>query len=318
MKKILWIYPKHLKNQNYFLAIKKKFKSIKIKFVEGSDTNQIFQQVKNATILINCPSKLFNRKLISKAKKLDWVHFGGAGVEPLLFRNFIKSKIQLTNGKIIQGPEVAEHAISLMLYFNRNLGSFLNKKKIFNRPVEILNKKCGIIGGGGIGLCLAEKLKSFGAKTRIFDDKLIPLLNIIDEYFDSSEILNNISDLDYLFSAAPLTKYTNGLINSGFLKKMKRGSILINVSRGKIIKTKDLLKNKLYKKFKGIALDVTDPEPLPHNDTLRSIENIIITNHTAGLSDKNRARSYRLIETNIKRYLLKRPLLNIVDKERGF
>ena len=257
-------------------------------------------------------------KLISKAKKLDWVHSGGAGVEPFLFKNFIKSKIQFTNGKIIQGPEVAEHAISLMLYFNRNLGSFLNKKKIFNRPIEALNKKCGIIGGGGIGLCLAEKLKSFGTKTRIFDDKLIPLLNIIDEYFDSTEILNNISDLDYLFITAPLTKYTNALINSDFLKKMKRGSILINVSRGKIIKTKDLLKNKLYKKFKGIALDVTDPEPLPHNDTLRSIENIIITNHTAGLSDKNRARSYRLIETNIKRYILKRPLLNIVDKERGF
>ena len=318
MKKILWIYPKHLKNKNYFFAIKKKFKSIEIKFVEGSDTNQVFQQVKNATALINCPTKLFNRKLISKAKKLDWVHSGGAGVEPFLFSNFIKSKIQFTNGKIIQGPEVAEHAISLMLYFNRNLGSFLNKKKIFNRPVEALNKKCGIIGGGGIGLCLAEKLKSFGTKTRIFDDKLIPLLNIIDEYFDSTEILNNISDLDYLFITAPLTKYTNALINTDFLKKMKRGSILINVSRGKIIKTKDLLKNKLYKKFKGIALDVTDPEPLAHDDTLRSIENIIITNHTAGLSDKNRARSYRLIETNIKRYILKRPLLNIVDKERGF
>jgi len=318
MKKILWIYPKHLKNKNYFFSIKKKFKSIEIKFVEGSDTNQVFQQVKNATALINCPTKLFNRKLISKAKKLDWVHSGGAGVEPFLFSNFIKSKIQFTNGKIIQGPEVAEHAISLMLYFNRNLGSFLNKKKIFNRPVEALNKKCGIIGGGGIGLCLAEKLKSFGTKTRIFDDKLIPLLNIIDEYFDSSEILNNISDLDYLFITAPLTKYTNALINSDFLKKMKRGSILINVSRGKIIKTQDLLTNKLYKKFKGIALDVTDPEPLPYDNTLRSIENIIITNHTAGLSDKNRARSYRLIETNIKRYILKRPLLNIVDKERGF
>ena len=60
---------------------------------------------------------MFNRKLIKKAKKLKWIHFGGAGVETILIKELIKSKIILTNGKIIQGPELADHAISLILYF---------------------------------------------------------------------------------------------------------------------------------------------------------------------------------------------------------
>ena len=74
----------------------------------------------------------------------------------------------------------------------------------------------------------------------------------------------------------------------------------------------------MFKKFKGVGLDVTDPEPLPQSNILKSAENVLITNHSAGLSDKNRSRSYHLIEINIKRYILNRPLLNIVDKKRGF
>ena len=319
MKKILWIYPTHLENKKYFSKIKKKFNPIKINFVNSSKIKEIYKEVKTSTALINCPTKIFNKKILSNAKKLEWVHSGGAGVEPLLFDRFIKSKIILTNGKIIQGPEVADHAIALILYFNRNLGFFLGKKKkTFNRPIELLNKKCGIIGAGGIGLNLAEKLKSFGVKIRIFDDEMVPMLSFIDEYYDSTEILSNIKDLDYLICAAPVTKYTKGLINKKFLNNMKRGSILINVSRGKIINTKDLVKGQLFKKFKGVGLDVTDPEPLPQSNILKSAENVLITNHSAGLSDKNRSRSYHLIEINIKRYILNRPLLNIVDKKRGF
>ena len=81
---------------------------------------------------------------------------------------------------------------------------------------------------------------------------------------------------------------------------------------------KDLVSNKRYKKFKGIGLDVTNPEPLPINNELRNANNVLLTNHTAGLSDYNRSRSINLILTNIKRYFLGRPLLNVVDKIRGY
>jgi len=317
MKKIMWIYPRHLNLKRMVEKKNKKFLS-KIIFVKEDQLKLINKMLSVVEVLINCPTKLFNKKLITNSKKLKWIHFGGAGVEKILINELIKSNIILTNGKIIQGPELADHTVSLILYFTRNLGSFVNKSKIYKRPIELKGKKCGILGGGGAGICIAEKLKSFDTKVRIFDDNLLPMLSFIDEYYDSSEILENISDLDFLISALPLTKFTKNLINKTFLDKMKKNSILINISRGQIINFKDLVSNKRYKKFKGIGLDVTNPEPLPINNELRYANNVVLTNHTAGLSDHNRSRSISLIFTNIKRYFLGRPLLNVVDKTRGY
>jgi phosphoglycerate dehydrogenase-like enzyme len=107
-------------------------------------------------------------------------------------------------------------------------------------------------------------------------------------------------------------------MNRNFFNKLKKDSIIINVSRGKIINFNDLLENKMYAKFKGIGLDVTDPEPLPINNILRKKNNVIITNHTAGLSEFNRYRSVELVFNNIKRYFAKRPLMNVVDKKKGY
>ena len=99
---------------------------------------------------------------------------------------------------------------------------------------------------------------------------------------------------------------------------MKKNSILINVSRGNVLKTDDLLKNDIFKKFKGIGLDVTSPEPLKKNHVLLKQHNIILTNHSAGLSDNNRKRSRDLVETNIKRFLNDESLLNLVNKQKGY
>jgi len=317
MKKIIWVHNRNLNIKNIINKSYKNFYSI-IDFVNQDNIKNLQKKISNTECLINCPTNLFNDNLLSVAKNIKWIHFGGAGVEKILIKKLINSNIILTNGKIIQGPECADHALALILYFTRNIGSFLNKKKIFHRPIELHKKKCGIIGGGGIGLCIAERLKSFGAKIRVFDDNLLPLLTFIDEFYDSSEILNKISDLDIIISAAPLTKHTENLMNKNFFNKLKKDSIIINISRGKIINFKDLLKKKMLKKFKGIGLDVTDPEPLPKNHVLRNKNNVIITNHTAGLSEFNRDRSIELICKNIKRYLAKMPLLNQVNKEKGY
>ena len=102
------------------------------------------------------------------------------------------------------------------------------------------------------------------------------------------------------------------------INKMKKNSIFINVSRGGLVDTKALMKDKLIKKFWGIGLDVVDPEPLPKNHFLRKKENVIITNHTAGLSDKNRTRAYDLIFNNLKRYKENKMLLNEVNKNEGY
>lgn len=265
------------------------------------------------------PRKLINNDFIKKAKKLKWIHVGGAGIEQFMNLGLENYDITLTNGKIIQGPEVADHAVALLLAITRNIAHYVeNKKKtksnFKNRPIELRKKVCGIIGTGGIGFLVAERLKNFGVEVYSFENELIQMSGSIDKYYSYNNLLNEIKNLDILICCAPLTNITYNLIDFKILDKMKNDSILINVSRGKILKTKDLKKNKLYKKFRGIGLDVTEPEPLPKNDILRNQPNIILTQHSAGLSEFNRQRAVDLMLDNLSRYIDGKKLLNIVDK----
>ena len=149
-------------------------------------------------------------------------------------------------------------------------------------------------------------------------EELIPLISFVDEFYTSEKLLTILPKLDVLVCAAPYTKDTSNLLDEKHFNKMKKNSIFINVSRGKIVKVNALLKNNLYLKFRGIGLDVTNPEPLPQNHKLNNIKNIIVSNHSAGLSDKNRERSNKLVIKNIKRFLKNKPLLNVVDKIKGY
>lgn len=279
---------------------------------------EILKKITSANALVNCSSKFFDKQIISLAKKLEWIHCGSAGVEDFLFKEFIESRIVFTNGKILQGPEIADHAMGLILTFSRNLHLHIKKCNIKNRPIELKGKKSAIFGSGGIGYLIAERLNSCGMIVDTFTDDLHPLNSFVNQTFIYEELRKKISDYDVVVIASPSTNKTKDFFNYNLFKKMKKNSILINVSRGNIIKTQDLLKNSIFKKFRGIGLDVTNPEPLAKNHIFNRENNIILTNHTAGLSDNNRIRSKELVEMNIKRFLMNENLLNVVNKHKGY
>ena len=315
-KKILIIksrsYPKN------FDRYLNKISNCKITIVK-EDKKEIIQNLKNMNALINCPRRFFDVDILKNGKNLKWVHSGGAGVEDYLFKEFIESSIKFTNGKILQGTEIADHAIGLILSISRNIYLYVKNKKIeFKRPIELKNKTCGIIGLGGIGLPLAERLKTFGMKIMGFSEELVPMVSFIDELYRGQELKNKIRLIDVVVCTAPLTKITKQILNKNLLNKMKDQSILINVSRGGLIDCEALLDPKIHSKFLGIGLDVTDPDPLPKNHKLRKLRNIILTEHTSGLSDYNRDRANELMIENIKRFCKDQSLLNLVDKKKGY
>lgn len=319
-KNILFIESTGL-NKNSLSEIKKKFKTkINIKTCFDNE-DSIFKALTKFEIhaIIGCPRYLFTKKILTKAKKLEWVHNSGAGVEGFFFDEFVNSNILFTNGKIIQGPEVADHAVALILSFTRNLNFIINNKKNYDgkknaRPIELRNKKCLIFGLGGIGICVAERLKSFGMKIHAVSNDLPPLLSFIDDFSTTDELVDLVSRFDVVVCAAPSTKKTINFFNKNIFDKMKKNSIFINVSRGNLVKTNDLIEAVKKNTFRGVGLDVTDPEPLSVNHPLRKFDNVIITPHLAGLSDYNRSRSFDLILINLKRYIESDVLFNIVDK----
>ena len=280
--------------------------------------SEIIKKVKECTAMIGCPRYIFSEAEYKKFEHLDWIHAGGAGIENFLSKEFKKSRASFTNGKIIQGPEVADHAVALILGFTRNLFLIAKSHPILERPLELKDKKVLIIGLGGIGMCLAERLNSFGAKVDGITNDMPIMTNFIKNVYYEAKINNLANQYHIIACTAPLTTVTNSMLDFKFFKKMKKGSIFINVSRGKIVKTQDLLKDNLYKKFRGIGLDVTDPEPLEKKHIFYKAKNIFISPHVAGPSDMNRHRGYNLIKLNITRYLKQKSLINVVDKEKEY
>lgn len=303
----------------FIKKIKTNFKNFKFTIINNLDEKALHNHVVDAHVLINCPRSFFTEKLFKKFNKMEWVHTSAAGIEQYMIPSLIKSKIIFTNGKVLQGPEVADHAVSLLLALTRNLKIHIqNKKKKVKRPIELLKKKALIVGFGGIGQCLHERLTGFGMNIDIISEEIAPILHNIGNFYEIDQLNKIAKEYDVIISAAPLTKVTNKIFNINFFNKMRKNSIFINVSRGGLVDTKALINKKLMRKFWGIGLDVLDPEPLPNNHFLRKEENVIITNHTAGLSDNNRSRAYDLIIKNLNRFKDDKMLFNEVNKIEGY
>jgi phosphoglycerate dehydrogenase-like enzyme len=123
---------------------------------------------------------------------------------------------------------------------------------------------------------------------------------------------------DYVVLAVPTTTATSGLINAEGLACINPEAFLINVGRGPLVDEAALAVALRSKKIGGAALDVFEQEPLPADSPLWELENLLLTPHTAGLTDKLWERHYVLISENLHRYLAHQPLLALVDKTKGY
>lgn len=297
--------------------IKKKFKNLNFS-VSSTNKKEIIKKINNVHALINPPRNVIDNLFLINCNKLKWIHVGGAGIEDFLKRDFIKKKIILTNGKILQGPSVADHAISLLLALTRNLNYHIKKIKNIPRPVELYKKSVLIFGTGGIGSLVAERLNSFGMNVYGIDNELVSLNAYYKKLLVFEELGSIIGKVDILICCAPFTKKTRDIFNKKLFSKMRKNSYFINVSRGTLVDTKDLIYFLKKNHFKGIGLDVTNPEPLIKSNILNIHPNVIVTPHVAGPSDFNRERSFQLVLKNLKRFSKNLSLLNEVDLQKGY
>jgi phosphoglycerate dehydrogenase-like enzyme len=140
----------------------------------------------------------------------------------------------------------------------------------------------------------------------------------VQQVFPTSQLEVLLSQSDYVVLAAPVTSNTRRLIDVSRLDKMKPDACLINVGRGSLIDETALIDALREKKIGGAALDVFEEEPLSADSPLWELENLLITPHTAGMTDKLWQRHYALISENLRRYLEGQPLLCLVDKKQGY
>lgn len=263
--------------------------------------------------------------IVRAGTKLKWIQSASAGVEGYVrVPELLESDIVLTNAKIIQGPEIADHALALLLNLTRDL-KFYNEQmsKGWERTqrlpiIELRDKTVLVMGLGGIGTQVAERCFAFGMRVLAIDPKDIPYMRSVDHLGKPEDLPELLPQADVIISCVPRTYESEGMLGAKEFDLMKEGVYIINVSRGAIIDTDALVEALKSGKVAGAGLDVTDPEPLPADHPLWSMPNVTITPHIATLSDAIQGRRIALFRDNIIRYMEGRPLRHVVDKERGY
>jgi phosphoglycerate dehydrogenase-like enzyme len=123
---------------------------------------------------------------------------------------------------------------------------------------------------------------------------------------------------DVVFISAPHTRESHKMVGPRQFDLIKKGAYFIAVSRGGIYDLPSLVKALDSKKLAGAGVDVTDPEPLPKGHPLWKFDNAIVTPHIATRSDLSTARRDDVLKENLRRFSEGRPLIHVVDKQKGY
>lgn len=261
----------------------------------------------------------FPVSFLKKASKLKWIQSMSAGVENYIESNLIPEDVFLTKIKGVFGPIMAEYVIGKILYITQKFSKAYNdqKNKKWDPYVvdSIRDKVIGIMGLGSVGSYIAYQIH-FLCNNIIALEEQEKNISFINKIYDISEIAIFLEKCDFIIITIPLTNKTRGLIGIEMLNKIKKSAYIINISRGPIIDEVALIKALKNKRIGGAILDVFNKEPLPVDNNLWDLDNVIITPHISGPSLPEDI--VKLFLENLRRFDRGEQLINLVDKKKGY
>jgi phosphoglycerate dehydrogenase-like enzyme len=256
--------------------------------------------------------------LLAANPGLRWIQLPWAGIEPQVevVRSF-PERIW-TCGKGVYAEPVAEHALALALAGRRRLDRFA-KARTWTRPQGeyLLGSRVTIVGGGGIAESLLRLLGPFGCRVTVV--RSTPqLMAGAAEVVGDDQLDEALTGADVVVLALPLTPGTAGLIDRRRLDLVAPGAVLVNVARGQLVVTDDLVAALDHGPLAGAGLDVTDPEPLPDGHPLWDRPDVLISPHTANTPAMARPLLAARVADNVRRYAAGEPLVGPVDPAKGY
>jgi phosphoglycerate dehydrogenase-like enzyme len=257
---------------------------------------------------------IFNRN-----KNLKFVQSLGTGVDGIADRSGLSKSVPVSSMRGIHGPQVSELAFMMMLSLNRNFPQLIEnqKKRRWERnPPQVLYKKTiGLLGVGLIAESLARRCKAFDMKVVGISNSNRQVENI-DEMRSRNSLIDAVKDLDYLVILAPLTPENKNLVNDKIIAAMKSSAYLINISRGGVLSDDAIIKALKSGIISGAGLDVFEQEPLPIDSPFWDVPNLIITPHTAGMSEIYVKQAMPIIEKNLLAFINDKPdeFVNLVKR----
>jgi phosphoglycerate dehydrogenase-like enzyme len=221
------------------------------------------------------------------------------------------------------GIHLAEHAFALLLGLTRGIHTAVRqpdytlREPIRHEQWELHGRPLGIVGFGGTGRAVAERALGFGMRVLAVDIEDVPGMPGVT-LWKADRLHDLLAESDVVVICLPLTKATRHLFTRDLFRRMRRHAILINVTRGHIVFGDDLLAALDEGLIGGAGLDVTDPEPLPAGHRLWTHPRAIVTPHTAGGSPRRAGRVIATFIENLERMRDGRPLLALIDKQKGY
>lgn len=286
------------------------------------------------------PAATFDR-LLARCPDLRWVHSATAGVERVLTPSAALRRLRITNARGVFSEPIAEYVMMMILAIIRKLPQLLELQR--ERTWQPLNATemhditvC-VVGLGSIGRAVARLSLAFGARVvatrRVSDDPVATggsgaasspdaeadgELTGIARLLPADRLPELLAESDMVVLALPLTPDTENLFDAPMLARMKPGSWLINVARGRLVDERALVRALHEGPLGGAVLDTLREEPLPPDSPLYGLPNLILTPHTSWSSGRVLDRSIELFCENLRRFRADEPLLNSIDPTKGY
>lgn len=224
---------------------------------------------------------------------------------------YVPESVTLCNSVGVHDASTAELAVALVLASLRGLDDFARTMPqgewIHDRRSSLVDRKVIIIGAGGVGRAIANRLILFEAEVTVVARTQRPGVISI------AELSSLLPEADIVILAVPLDAHTTGLVDDAFLSRMGDGALLVNVTRGGVVDTEALLQHVQQGRIRA-ALDVTDPESLPPGHPLWRTPGVLISSHVGGDSSAFFPRASRLVESQISRWRSGDPLEHVVQR----
>ena len=261
----------------------------------------------------------FTSELMEIAKRLKVISRTGVGVDSVDVAAATERGIYVLNTPGVNSITVAEHALALMIalakyivFLDQQVRNGFFKSRRLNLPGDLNEKTLGIVGFGAIGRILAEKCHlAFNMNVLAYDPFVAEWPDWVQPAKDIEEVFKHG---DFISLHSPLTEQTKNIINKHSLSLMKPTAFLINTSRGGLVDEAALYTWLNEKKIAGAGLDVFKKEPIPQDDLLLTLPNVIVTPHSGALTRECTLRVATCAAQGIADYFQGKPPAHIYNR----
>ena len=283
----------------------------------------VAREIVDADVVYGWP----NLEQFQAAKQLKWIQIPSAGVEMVCsVPEMVESDVIVTNSRGAHARVIAEHTFAMLLAFTRGLHRFeqdkaarrWSREQAIPDVLEIAGWTIGIVGYGQIGQQVARRALGFEMDVLAVDVNAMPNAPHGVEVWGLDRLPELFEQSDAVVIAIPFTPETRHLINADLLNRMKPTAYFLVESRGGIVDEAALLDVLKKGKIAGAGLDVYEQEPLSANSELWDVPNLIMTPHLAGASVQKDRRCVEILRENVGRFQRGEPLVNLVDKRKGY